>query len=79
MFAEEPPAKDHPLLALPQVVVTPHLGASTEEAQSQVAVEGVGLLVDFLQTLTDETFRPEIPLRVPSGLPPLDNPKESRT
>ena len=37
------------------------------------------LLVDFLQTLTDETFRPEIPLRVPSGLPPLDNPKESRT
>ncbi len=39
----------------------------------------VDLLVDFLQTLTDETFMPEIPLRVPSGLPPLDNPKESRT
>jgi len=32
------------------VLVTPHLGASTEEAQSQVAVEGVGLLVDFLST-----------------------------
>ena len=39
----------------------------------------VGLLVDFLQTLTDEAFTPEIPQRVPSGLPPLDNPKESRT
>jgi cytochrome c peroxidase len=39
----------------------------------------VDLLVDFLQTLTDETFTPEIPRRVPSGLPPLDNPKESRT
>ena len=29
---------------------TPHLGASTEEAQTQVAVEGVDLLVDFLTT-----------------------------
>jgi D-3-phosphoglycerate dehydrogenase len=32
------------------VLATPHLGASTEEAQTQVAVEGVGLLVDFLTT-----------------------------
>jgi len=39
----------------------------------------VGLLVDFLQTLTDETFKPEIPRRVPSGLPPLDNPKGIRS
>ncbi|HET7204769.1 MAG TPA: cytochrome c peroxidase [Steroidobacteraceae bacterium] len=31
-------------------------------------------LVDFLQTLTDETFLPQVPARVPSGLPPLDNP-----
>jgi cytochrome c peroxidase len=31
-------------------------------------------VVDFLQTLTDETFLPEVPRRVPSGLPPLDNP-----
>jgi D-3-phosphoglycerate dehydrogenase len=37
---------------MPGVLVTPHLGASTEEAQSQVAVEGVGLLVDFLTTGT---------------------------
>jgi D-3-phosphoglycerate dehydrogenase len=35
---------------MPGVLVTPHLGASTEEAQSQVAVEGIGLLVDFLTT-----------------------------
>ena len=35
----------------------------------------VGLLVDFLQTLTDETFKPAVPARVPSGLPPLDNPR----
>ncbi len=39
----------------------------------------VDLLVDFLQTLTDETFTPEIPRRVPSGLPPLDNPRGIRS
>ena len=35
---------------MPGVLCTPHLAASTEEAQTQVAVEGVGLLVDFLTT-----------------------------
>jgi D-3-phosphoglycerate dehydrogenase len=32
------------------VVCTPHLGASTEEAQTNVAVEGAGLLIDFFAT-----------------------------
>ncbi len=47
---ETEPCTDSPLFGMPGVLVTPHLGASTEEAQSQVAVEGVGLLVDFLST-----------------------------
>ncbi|MFM9195728.1 MAG: phosphoglycerate dehydrogenase, partial [Planctomycetia bacterium] len=47
---EQEPCTDSPLFGMPGVLVTPHLGASTEEAQSQVAVEGVGLLVDFLST-----------------------------
>ena len=47
---EKEPCTDSPLFEMPGVLVTPHLGASTEEAQSQVAVEGVGLLVDFLTT-----------------------------
>jgi D-3-phosphoglycerate dehydrogenase len=47
---EQEPCTESPLFGLPGVLVTPHLGASTEEAQSQVAVEGVGLLVDFLST-----------------------------
>jgi D-3-phosphoglycerate dehydrogenase len=47
---EKEPCTDSPLFSHPGVLVTPHLGASTEEAQSQVAVEGVGLLVDFLST-----------------------------
>lgn len=47
---EKEPCTESPLFGMPGVLVTPHLGASTEEAQSQVAVEGVGLLVDFLTT-----------------------------
>jgi D-3-phosphoglycerate dehydrogenase / 2-oxoglutarate reductase len=35
VFAQEPPPPAHPLLAFDQVVVTPHLGASTVEAQDK--------------------------------------------
>ncbi|HTQ39357.1 MAG TPA: phosphoglycerate dehydrogenase [Pirellulales bacterium] len=49
VYADEP-CTDSPLFGMPGVLCTPHLGASTEEAQTQVAVEGVGLLVDFLTT-----------------------------
>jgi D-3-phosphoglycerate dehydrogenase len=49
---EKEPCTDSPLFGMPGVLVTPHLGASTEEAQSQVAVEGVNLLVDFLTSGT---------------------------
>jgi D-3-phosphoglycerate dehydrogenase len=48
VFDPEPPPGDHPLIGLPQVLVTPHLGASTEEAQVSVAVEAARLLSDFL-------------------------------
>jgi D-3-phosphoglycerate dehydrogenase len=49
VFAKEP-CTDSPLYGKPGVLCTPHLGASTEEAQTNVAVEGVGLLTDFLLT-----------------------------
>jgi D-3-phosphoglycerate dehydrogenase / 2-oxoglutarate reductase len=47
---EKEPCTSSPLFGLPGVLATPHLGASTEEAQTNVAVEGVGLLIDFLTT-----------------------------
>ena len=47
VFATEP-CTNSPLFGMPGVLCTPHLGASTEEAQTQVAVEGIGLLIDFL-------------------------------
>ena len=49
VFVQEPPPADHPLLKLANVVVTPHLGASTLEAQVSVAIEAAQLLIDFLQ------------------------------
>lgn len=49
VFAAEP-CKQHPLFGMPGVLCTPHLGASTEEAQTQVAVEGCHLLIDYLTT-----------------------------
>ena len=47
---EEEPCVDSPLFNMPGVLCTPHLGASTEEAQAGVAVEAVDLLVSFLVT-----------------------------
>ena len=49
-FDPEPPPADNPLVTHPQVLVTPHLGASTEEAQVSVAVEAARLLSDYFQS-----------------------------
>lgn len=47
VFEKEPP-KDNPLLKLDNVIATPHLGASTEEAQVNVAIDIAETLRDAL-------------------------------
>lgn len=50
VFASEPLAKDHPFRSLPNVMLTPHLGASTAEAQRNVALEACAAVRDALVT-----------------------------
>jgi D-3-phosphoglycerate dehydrogenase len=48
VFVEEPPGEGNPLVSHPNVICTPHLGASTEQAQINVAVAVAEQLRDFL-------------------------------
>jgi D-3-phosphoglycerate dehydrogenase / 2-oxoglutarate reductase len=48
VFQKEPPEKNHPLISHPRVIATPHLGASTVEAQTKVAVEIAEQVADAL-------------------------------
>lgn len=47
---EEEPAKSNPLFGMPQVICTPHLGASTTEAQENVAVQVAEQMAEYLTT-----------------------------
>lgn len=48
VFTQEPP-RDNPLLSLDQVVATPHLGASTDEAQENVAIAVAEQVTEYLK------------------------------
>lgn len=48
VYENEPPAKDSKLLKLDKVILTPHLGASTEEAQVNVAIDVANTVRDIL-------------------------------
>ena len=47
VFEQEPPAKDNPLFACPQVICVPHLGASTAEGQSRAGSEVARIICEF--------------------------------
>lgn len=63
VFEEEPPPPDHPLFKLPNVVVTPHLGASTQEAQRDVSIQ---IAEQVLDALHDRDVRNAV------NFPPID-------
>src|SRR6476469_5203191 len=48
VFVKEPTPADHPLLKAANVVLTPHLGAQTDEAQTAVSVEACKAIVAYL-------------------------------
>jgi D-3-phosphoglycerate dehydrogenase len=67
VFENEPlkTPQDFELVKHPNVVATPHLGASTEEAQSKVAVQLAEAVVEYF-----EKGVPRNALNLPAGLPP---------
>jgi len=63
VFEKEPPG-ENPLFELSQVITTPHLGASTEEAQISVAIEIADQIIEVL-----EGGQPRFALNAPVALP----------
>ena len=49
VYEEEPLPKDHPLTKLDNVVLTPHIGASTEEAQMRAGVQVAEQIVEIMK------------------------------
>ncbi|CAI9114558.1 OLC1v1015306C1 [Oldenlandia corymbosa var. corymbosa] len=72
VFAEEPPPKDSKLVQHENVIVTPHLGASTKEAQEGVAVEIAEAVVGALngELAATAVNAPMVPAEVLSELAP---------
>ena len=50
VFEQEPPSLDNPLLGVNGIIATPHLGASTDEAQINVAIAIAEQVADFLRS-----------------------------
>jgi D-3-phosphoglycerate dehydrogenase len=72
VFETEPPPPDNPLLGMDEVILTPHLGASTLEAQENVAVAIAEQISDYLVngTIRNALNVPSIPAELLSHLGP---------
>ncbi|WP_199614990.1 phosphoglycerate dehydrogenase [Paenibacillus alkalitolerans] len=72
VFEEEPPSADHPFLNHPKIIVTPHLGASTVEAQENVAIDVSEQVLNILRNhpFKNAVNMPPIPDAVLSKLQP---------
>jgi D-3-phosphoglycerate dehydrogenase len=49
VYSKEPVSPDSPLMDVPEIICTPHLGASTGEAQDKVAIAICDQMIDFLK------------------------------
>ena len=49
VYVDEPPGKDHPLLNAKNIILSPHIGANTIEAQDRVAVQTAEMVVEALR------------------------------
>ncbi|HVR39048.1 MAG TPA: phosphoglycerate dehydrogenase [Thermoanaerobaculia bacterium] len=49
VYEDEPPGKEHPLLNAPNIILSPHIGANTVEAQDRVAVTTAEMVVRALR------------------------------
>jgi D-3-phosphoglycerate dehydrogenase len=72
VFDEEPPPKDDPLVLSQKTVCTPHLGASTMEAQDKVAIDIANQLVDFFYhgVIKNSVNAPSVSLEVAKQIGP---------
>lgn len=72
VFIEEP-AVGHKLLTLPQVIATPHLGASTIEAQESVAVDVSNDILSYFKvgTVQNPVNMPSVPKDVVAKVEPF--------
>ncbi|HBR18459.1 MAG: phosphoglycerate dehydrogenase [Deltaproteobacteria bacterium RIFCSPLOWO2_12_FULL_43_16] len=72
VFEKEPAPPDNPLLQMEEVILTPHLGASTAEAQENVAISIAEQIVDYLVkgTIRNAVNVPSVPAELLASLSP---------
>lgn len=72
VFEKEPVTADNPLIQMEEVILTPHLGASTFEAQESVAIAIANQMADYLVngTIRNAVNVPSIPAELLAALSP---------